>query len=136
MSVPDRGMGVPDHVAIELAEKLGIEILELTAARAVATMPVVGNRQVTGVMHGGAYCVLAETLGSLAANVQAGPGRVAMGVDINATHTRSASEGVVTAVCTAVHLGSTLTVHEIAMSDEQGRRVSTARITNLLRERN
>lgn len=129
-------MSVPDHVAVELAEKLGIEILELTAERAVATMPVVGNRQVTGIMHGGAYCVLAETLGSLAANAHAGSGRIAMGIDINATHTRAVSEGVVTGVCTAIHLGSTLAVHEIAISDEQGRRLSTARITNLLRKRN
>jgi 1,4-dihydroxy-2-naphthoyl-CoA hydrolase len=120
--------------AVELAQKLGIEILELTAERAVGTMPVIGNRQVTGVMHGGAYCVLAETLGSLAANAHAGPGRVAMGIDINATHTRAVSEGLVTAVCTAIHLGSTLAVHEIAISDEQGRRVCTARITNLFRE--
>jgi 1,4-dihydroxy-2-naphthoyl-CoA hydrolase len=123
-----------DH-GVELAYRLGIEVLELTAERAVGTMPVVGNRQVSGIVHGGAYCVLAETLGSLAANVHAGPGRISMGVDINATHTRPAAEGLVTAVCTAVHLGSTLAVHEIVMTDDQGRRVSTARITNLLRDR-
>jgi uncharacterized protein (TIGR00369 family) len=120
---------------VELADRLGIEILELTPERSVATMPVEGNRQVSGIMHGGAYCVLAETLGSLAANAHAGEGRLAMGVDINATHTRSVSSGVVTAVCTAIHLGSTLAVHEIVVSDEHGRRLSTARITNLLRKR-
>lgn len=118
--------------SVELADRLGIEILTLTADYAEATMPVDGNRQVSGVVHGGAYCVLAETLGSLAAGVHAGPGRLALGVDINATHTRSASTGHVTAVCKAIHLGSTLAVHEIMISDDQGRRLSTARITNLL----
>lgn len=116
----------------ELALRLGIDIVELTAERAVATMPVAGNRQVSGVMHGGAYCVLAETLGSIAANVHAGDGRRAVGVDINATHTRPAASGLVRAVCTAIHLGSTTTVHEIVIEDADGRRVSTARITNAL----
>ncbi len=123
------------HPQVELAARMGIEILELTPERSVATMPVIGNRQISGVVHGGAYCVLAETLGSLAANLHAGPDSIAFGIDINATHTRSVAEGRVTAVCTAVHLGRTLTVHEIAITDEQGRRASTARITNAIRPR-
>lgn len=123
-----------DAFHVELADRMGIEVTELGPDRAVGTMPVAGNRQVSGVMHGGAYCVLAETLGSLAANVHAGPGRLAVGIDINATHTRSASSGHVTGVCTAVHLGSTITVHEIVIRDEGGRRVSTCRITNMLRD--
>ena len=124
----------PSEYSVELNSRIGIEIVELSAQRAVGTMPVVGNRQVTGAMHGGAYCVLAETLGSLAANVHAGPGRVALGIDINATHTRGATRGLVTGICSAIHLGRTLTVHEIVISDEDGRRVSTARITNVLRD--
>jgi 1,4-dihydroxy-2-naphthoyl-CoA hydrolase len=123
---------MPDS-GVQLAARLGIEITLLTAQRAVASMPVEGNRQVTGVLHGGAYCVLAETLGSLAANVHAGPGRIALGVDINATHTRSAVAGSVTGVCTAVHLGNSLTVHEVVVFDEKGNTLSTARITNVLR---
>lgn len=98
-------------------------------------MPVEGNRQVTGVMHGGAYCVLAETLGSLAANVHAGPDRVALGVDINATHSLSVQAGSVTGVCTAIHLGGSLTVHEVVVFDQKGNPLSTARITNVLRRR-
>jgi 1,4-dihydroxy-2-naphthoyl-CoA hydrolase len=121
---------------VELADRLGIEISVLTAERAIASMPVDGNRQVTGVMHGGAYCVLAETLGSLAANIHAGPDRVALGVDINATHTRSAGAGSVTGVCSAVHLGGSLTVHEVVVFDQTGAILSTARITNVLRRRN
>lgn len=124
------------YSGVELADRLGIVISVLTAERAIASMPVDGNRQVTGVMHGGAYCVLAETLGSLAANMHAGPDRVALGVDINATHTRSAGAGSVTGVCTAIHLGGSLTVHEVVVFDQRGAIVSTARITNVLRRRN
>lgn len=115
-----------------LSERMGMRIVEFTVDRAVATMPVEGNTQPTGVLHGGAYVVLGESLGSLAANLHAGPGRVALGVDVNATHTRSARTGLVTGVCTPIHLGRTMTVHEIVVSDDQGRRCSTVRITNLI----
>lgn len=123
-----RGLG-------DLAEKMGIELLELSAERAVATMPVAGNTQPLGVLHGGAHVVLAESLGSFAANVWAHPNKVAVGIEVNASHSRSVTEGKVTAVCTAINLGKTITVHEIAISDEQGRRLSTVRITNFLREK-
>ncbi|GAA4668939.1 hotdog fold thioesterase [Frondihabitans cladoniiphilus] len=122
-----RGMG-------ELAEKMGFEVLELSAERAVATMPVEGNRQPVGILHGGAHVVLAESLGSMAASVHAGPGRIAMGIELNASHSRSIASGVVTGTCTAIHLGRTLTTHEIVLTDEQGRRLSTVRITNILRD--
>ena len=85
-------------------------------------------------MHGGAYVVLGESLGSMAANLHAGPGRLAVGIDINATHTRSATSGIVTGVCTPLHLGRSVAVHEIAVSDDQGRRLSTIRITNMIRD--
>ena len=65
----------------ELAEKLGIKILELSAERSVATMPVEGNTQPFGVLHGGAHVVLAETLGSMSANVWAYPDRLAVGIE-------------------------------------------------------
>lgn len=122
-----RGLGA-------LAEKMGIEFTEFTIERAVATMPVEGNTQPVGLVHGGAYVVLGESLGSMSANLHAGPGRLAVGVDINATHTRSARSGVVTGVCTPVHLGRSVTVHEIAVSDEDGRRLSTIRITNMIKD--
>ena len=118
-----------------LAEKMGFEWVEFTVERTVATMPVLGNTQPVGLFHGGAYVVLGESLGSMAANLYAGPGKLAVGVDINATHTRSATEGLVTGVCTPLHLGRSLTVHEIVISDDQGRRCSTVRITNMIRER-
>jgi uncharacterized protein (TIGR00369 family) len=123
--IRDRGAG-------ELAEKMGIEFVEFTLDRAVATMPVEGNRQPANLLHGGAYVVLGESLGSMSANLHAGPDRLAVGIEINASHTRSARSGLVTAVCTPIHLGRTLTTHEIAIDDDQGRRCSTIRITNMI----
>ncbi|MFI8631930.1 PaaI family thioesterase [Microbacterium sp. NPDC077663] len=124
----DRGLGA-------LAEKMGIELVEFTLERAIARMPVAGNTQPVGLLHGGAYVVLGESLGSMHANLHAGPGRLAVGIDINATHTRSATEGWVTGVCTPLHLGRSLTVHEIVVTDDRDRRCSTVRITNMVRDR-
>lgn len=118
-----------------LADKMGIQLIELSAERAVATMPVNGNTQPLGVLHGGAHVVLGESLGSFAANVWAHPDKVAVGIEVNATHSRSVTSGTVTAVCTAISLGRTLATHEIVISDEEGRRLSTVRITNLLKEK-
>lgn len=119
----------------ELTQKMGIEYVELTAQRSIARMPVEGNRQVVGIVHGGAYVVLGESLGSLSAAIHAGPGRYAVGIDVNATHTKSISEGWVTGTCTAISLGKTICVHEIAITNDAGERLSTVRITNLLRDR-
>ena len=118
-----RGMGA-------LAEKMGIEFTEFSIERSVATMPVEGNTQPVGLMHGGAYVVLGESLGSIHANYLAPVGMVGVGIDINATHTGSATEGIVTAVCTPIHSGRSLAVHEIVITAEDGRRCSTVRITN------
>ncbi|RYB91928.1 hotdog fold thioesterase [Nocardioides oleivorans] len=112
-----------------LNEKMGIELVELSAERLVATMPVEGNTQPFGLLHGGASVVLAETLGSVGSAIHAYPDKVAVGVDINATHHRSATSGTVTATATAVHLGRSSTSYEIVITDERGKRVCTSRIT-------
>ncbi|HAM25576.1 MAG TPA: thioesterase [Microbacteriaceae bacterium] len=118
----------------ELARKLGIEFLELSAEYSVATMPVEGNTQVVGILHGGAHVVLGESLGSISSAIHGGPERIAVGIEINATHSRSTSSGMVTATCTALNLGRTLATHEIVIRDEQGRRLSTVRMTNFLKD--
>lgn len=118
-----------------LCRRMGIEFLELSAERSVATMPVEGNTQVIGLLHGGAHVVLGESLGSISSAIHAGPGRYAVGIEINATHSRSITEGLVTGTCTALVLGRTLATHEIVMTDEAGRRLSTVRMTNILRDR-
>lgn len=118
-----------------LVKKMGIELLELSAEHSVARMPVEGNTQVIGLLHGGAHVVLGESLGSISSAIHAGPGRYAVGIEINATHSRSITEGWVTATCDALVLGRTLATHEIVMRDNQGRRLSTVRMTNMLRDR-
>ncbi len=113
-----------------LNEKMGIELGEVSAERITATMPVEGNQQPYGLLHGGASVVLAETLGSIGSAIHAHPmDKLAVGVDINATHHRSATAGVVTGVATPVHLGRSSACWEVVISDERGKRVCTARIT-------
>lgn len=118
-----------------LNDKMGIEIVELSAERVVATMPVEGNTQPYGLLHGGASVVLAETLGSIGSGLHSGPlGKIPVGVDINATHHRSATSGIVTGVATAIHLGRSSAAYEIVITDERGKRVCTSRITCALIE--
>ncbi|MFL6023117.1 MAG: hotdog fold thioesterase [Marmoricola sp.] len=113
-----------------LNDKMGIKIIELSPERIVATMPVEGNTQPYGLLHGGASVVLAETLGSMGSGLHATPlGKIPVGVDINATHHRSATSGTVTGTATAIHLGRTSAAFEIVITDERGKRVCTSRIT-------
>jgi uncharacterized protein (TIGR00369 family) len=119
-----------------LAMAMGISLTEASPDRVVGTMPVKGNTQPYGLLHGGASCVLAETLGSIGAALHGDrSGRpIALGIDINATHHRAVRDGVVTGVATPVHAGGSTATYEIVISDDSGRRVCTARLTCLLRE--
>jgi uncharacterized protein (TIGR00369 family) len=117
-----------------LLQRMGIEITEASRERIVATMPVEGNTQPYGLLHGGASVVLAETLGSVGSAIHAGPERIVVGTDINATHHRAARSGLVTGVATPISLGRTLCSWDVVVSDEDGRRVCTSRITCLVRE--
>ncbi|HNO40109.1 MAG TPA: hotdog fold thioesterase [Marmoricola sp.] len=113
-----------------LNEKMGVKLIEASADRVVATMPVEGNTQPYGLLHGGASIALAESLGSIGSALHGLPdSKLSVGVDINATHHRSARTGLVTGVATALHLGRTMTSYEIVVSDEEGRRLCTCRIT-------
>ena len=116
----------------ELDKKMGIEIIEAAPERLVATMPVEGNRQPVGLLHGGANVVLAESLGSIGTALHAGLDRKIVGIDINATHHKSARSGYVTAVATAISLGRTLCSYDIVITNEDGQRTCTARITCLI----
>ncbi|ALE92052.1 thioesterase [Arthrobacter alpinus] len=115
-----------------LVVKMGIVFTHMTPELMTATMPVAGNTQIAGLLHGGAHLVLAETLGSFAASLHAGAGRRVVGIEIGATHHRGATTGLVTGTATAIHLGRTLATHEVVVTDESGRRLSTARITNMI----
>jgi uncharacterized protein (TIGR00369 family) len=112
-----------------LNEKMGIELVEISAERVVATMPVEGNTQPYGLLHGGASVVLAETLGSVGSAIHAFPDRLSVGTDINATHHRSATSGIVTGTATAIHLGRTSASYDVVITDDRGKRVCTSRIT-------
>jgi uncharacterized protein (TIGR00369 family) len=116
-----------------LIARLGIELHEVGADRVVATMPVAGNTQPYGLLHGGASAALAETVGSFAAQLHAGQGRAAVGVELNATHHRAVRHGSVTAVAQALHRGGTVVSYGIEIRDDEGRLVCSARLTCLVR---
>jgi len=120
-----RGIGALD-------KKMGIEIIEASPERLVGTMPVEGNTQPIGLLHGGANVVLAESLGSIGTQLHAGSDRKIVGIDINATHHKSATSGVVTAVATAISLGKTICSYQVEITNDKGERTCSARITCLI----
>ncbi|MEO7127216.1 MAG: hotdog fold thioesterase [Nakamurella sp.] len=117
----------------ELATTMGISFTEATPDRVVATMPVEGNRQPFGLLHGGANAVLAETVGSVHASLLAGEDHIAVGVELNCTHHRSATDGIVTAVCVPLHAGRHVSTFHITISDSANRNTCTARLTCFIR---
>ncbi|WP_370591400.1 PaaI family thioesterase [Saccharopolyspora montiporae] len=118
----------------QLADRMGIEITEWDPDRVVGTMPVAGNRQPYGLLHGGANAVLAETVGSVAAALHAGDGRVAVGVDLSCTHHRAATSGSVTGVAVPLHRGRRTATYDITITDEHGERTCSARLSCALRD--
>ncbi|MGC3993844.1 MAG: PaaI family thioesterase [Propionicimonas sp.] len=131
-------MNVPDWFAglsSPLDEKLGVELDEVTPTRASARCPVEGNTQPFGLWHGGASCVLAETLASLAAAAEVGPEGAVTGVDINATHLRPARRGWLTGVATAIRIGGSLATYDVTITDEADEQVCAARITVFLKRK-
>ncbi|MFD1506870.1 PaaI family thioesterase [Georgenia yuyongxinii] len=115
-----------------LPERLGIELLEAAPGRVVGRMPVAGNTTPAGLLHGGASAALAETLGSLAATVHAGPGRAAVGIEVSASHHRGARAGHVVGTASALHEGGRIASYEIQVLDDDGQRICTARLTCML----
>jgi 1,4-dihydroxy-2-naphthoyl-CoA hydrolase len=122
----------PAGASSPLDDKLGIEIVDFNPDRLVATMPVEGNQQPFGLLHGGATCALVETIGSWAAILGAGEGRKAVGIELNATYVKAATSGVVTAVCTPVRRGRTLATFLIQVTDDEGRPTASARLTCMI----
>ena len=115
-------------------ERLGIVICSASAEEVVGTMPVSGNTQPFGLLHGGASLVLAESLGSFGAAVAAHGRSAPLGIEINASHHRSVDSGTVTGRATPIHHGRTLSTWQVEITDDAGRLVCTARITCLLRD--
>jgi 1,4-dihydroxy-2-naphthoyl-CoA hydrolase len=123
---------LPTDMISELDEKLGIRIVDWDPQRFVARMPVEGNRQPYGLLHGGATCSLVETVGSYAAALSAGPDAKVVGIELNASYLRAATSGTVTAVCTPVRRGRTLATFLIEVSDEEGNTTASARLTCMI----
>ncbi|WP_282150134.1 hotdog fold thioesterase [Vibrio diabolicus] len=113
-----------------LIEHLQIEYTDFTDDSLTATMPVCSfTHQPLGMLHGGASVVLAETLGSLAANFSVDEGSYCVGLDINANHVRAMRSGHVIGTAKPVHLGISTQVWQIDITDERGRLVCTSRLT-------
>ena len=125
---------LPTDSLSPLDDKLGIRITDHDPDRLVATMPVAGNEQPFGLLHGGASCALMETVGSWAGALHAGPGKQVVGIELNASYLRGATSGVVTAVCTPVRRGRTLSTFLIEITDESGRPTATGRLTCLTKD--
>lgn len=117
----------------ELDIKMGIKIIEESVDKVVATMPVEGNRQSFGLLHGGASLAVGEAVGSWAAVKHASTmGKSAVGVDVSATHHRGAREGLITITATPISLGRRMASHQVLIENEDGQRLCTLRITNLI----
>lgn len=114
-----------------LVSHLGIEVVALGDDFVRATMPVdARTRQPFGLLHGGASVVLAETLGSMAANLCLDPAtEMAVGVEVNANHLRAARDGRVLGTARALHVGRSTQVWEIRIEDERARLVCVSRLT-------
>ncbi|WP_028927463.1 hotdog fold thioesterase [Pseudonocardia acaciae] len=121
----------PDFSDEQLPARMGIEVTESSRERVVGTMPVAGNRQPFGLLHGGASGVLVETLGSLAAAHYTLPERFPVGLELACTHHRGATEGLLTGVATPMHVGRTTSTFEVVITDERGRRTCTGKLTCL-----
>ncbi|MCE7081942.1 PaaI family thioesterase [Streptomyces sp. ST2-7A] len=117
-----------------LGNRMGLRVLEAAPDKVVGTLPVEGNTQPYGLLHGGASAVLAETLGSVGAMLHGGPDRLAVGVDLNCTHHRGVRSGTITGVAVPVHAGRTSATYEIVITSDEGKRICSARLTCALRE--
>jgi len=131
--VPDQAVAVASLPG-SLMEKLGMEFVEVGPERVTARMPVAGNVQPYGLLHGGATAALCETIASFGTAMLAGPDRLVMGIELNVNHIRSVRTGFVTATGTPLHVGRTTAVWDMQVHDEEGRLVAVSRLTLAIRE--
>ncbi len=132
---PEKLPELPDHLRGEqLQDRMGIELVSLSLDEVVGRMPVAGNRQPFGLLHGGASAVLAETLGSTLSALHALPERFPVGLELACTHHRAVTEGHVTGTARPIHVGRSTSTTEIVVVDDRGRRTCTAKLTCLHRD--
>ena len=123
-----------EHMRAGLAERLGIEWVEISGERVVATMPVEGNVQPYGILHGGATAALCETVASVGTAVQVGAEKRVTGVELNINHLRAVTSGKITATGAPLHVGRTTAVWDMRVHDDDGRLVAVSRLTLVIRE--
>ena len=116
-----------------LMEKLGLEVLHVAADRIVARMPVAGNTQPYGLLHGGATASLCETVASFGTALAVGPDHLVMGIELNVNHIRAVREGHVTATGVPLHIGRTTAVWNMDVRDDEDRLVAVSRLTLAIR---
>lgn len=124
-SLPEWAAGIVSPLDL----KLGLELTVLSAEKVVGSIPISGNEQPFGLLHGGANAVLVETLGSMGAMAHGHPDRAGVGVDLNITHLRQAQGERVTGTATAVHLGNSMVTYQVDLHDEDGTLTATGRLT-------
>jgi uncharacterized protein (TIGR00369 family) len=116
-------------------ERLGLEFLEVGPDRVVARIPVEGNTQPYGLLHGGATAALCETVGSVGTAIAIGAERRTVGLALTVNHLRTSRHGFVTAVGEPVHIGDTIAVWDVRVSDDADHVVAVGRITLAIRRR-
>ena len=121
-----------DLPPVPIHERLGISVVNATANEVIGTLPVAGNEQPFGSLHGGASVVLAESLASIGSALHAGPGHSVVGIEVNATHHRAARSGEVTGRALPLHLGRRIATWQVEIRDEEEKLTCTARVTCLL----
>jgi uncharacterized protein (TIGR00369 family) len=125
---------LPEYADEQLGDRMGLTIVSAAPDKVIGTIPVAGNRQPYGLLHGGANGVLAETLGSICAVLNAGTDRVALGLELTCTHHRAARSGLVTGVCTPIHVGRSTSSFDIRITDEDGKLTCSAKLTCVIRD--
>jgi 1,4-dihydroxy-2-naphthoyl-CoA hydrolase len=131
---PDQIVDALNQNLGELAASMGVKFTSADPQHLTCEMPVEGNRQPLGMLHGGASAVLAETAGSIVAMMLAPEGKVPVGIELSCAHHRSATTGTVHCVAEPMNVGRTLATINIRITDEKERPICTARLTCLYRD--
>ena len=127
-------IGLPKSWQDTLMNRMGMRIISQSPKRTVIEMPISGNTQPQGLLHGGASAALAETSASHSAILHAqrlmGDNAVVVGVELNISHLKAGRGSLIQATAEAVHLGRSSTVHTVRITDEDHQLIAVARVSN------
>ena len=131
---PDRALEIARGFRAPFVEKIRLEWITVSPEQVVAQIPVEGNTQPYGILHGGATASLCETVGSVGAAFVAGPDKLVVGTTLTINHLRAVREGNVTAIGVPLHSGRTSAVWDMRVTDDADRLVAVSRLTLAIRE--